>query len=297
MMPCISVFRLLLDASLARPDARTRHPVQLRYDRPPRPQREVSSLRLSTPDIGRLVYGLAGVVLGIIGLVWQDFAAVWQPIENLGVGKAQRAVVACIFAACFLAAGAAAIPRRTAQIGVLALGALHLLSALGWIPRVLANVRVMGIWNGLFEQLALVAAGVAGYALLAPSSAPWRRHTIRIGCIVFGICAISFGVTHFTAIPEVVAFTPKWIPPGPTFWAWATGVFHLAAGLAIVSGVEALLAARLLTVMCIGFGVLVWAPFLASKSGDHTTWAGNAINLCLVGAAWLIADAISRTRR
>ena len=113
-------------------------------------------------DLGRVVYGLAGVVLGIIGLAWQDFAAVWQPLENLGAG-AHRAVVACVFAACLLAAGAATLWRRTAAYGFLALASLHFISALGWIPRIAGHPDVYGTWNGVSEQLALVSAGVVGY--------------------------------------------------------------------------------------------------------------------------------------
>ena len=47
-------------------------------------------------DLGRVVYGLAGIALGIIGLVWRDFAAVWQPLENLGAAS-HRAVIAVVF--------------------------------------------------------------------------------------------------------------------------------------------------------------------------------------------------------
>jgi hypothetical protein len=42
---------------------------------------------------------------------------------------------------------------------------------------------------------------------------------------------------------------PQWLPQGPQFWALAMGVCHLLTGIAIVTGVEALLATRLLTAM------------------------------------------------
>jgi hypothetical protein len=47
---------------------------------------------------------------------------------------------------------------------------------------------------------------------------------------------------------------PKWIPPGQHFWAVATGVAFLLASAAILSGVLAVLAARLLTVMQLKLG-------------------------------------------
>ena len=241
-------------------------------------------------NLGRWVYGLAGIALGIIGVVSRDFAAVWQPLENLGADS-HRAVIAVVFAAALLLAGVVTLWRRTAPIGFLALTVLHFISALGWIPRIFGNPGIFGVWNGLCEQLALVSAGVVGYAsLMSP-----KGRVAQIGCLVFAFCAVSFAFGHFTAIRETTNFVPKWIPPGQAFWAWATGVFHLLAGLAIGTGLQAALASRLLTAMMVGFGVLVWAPMLIAQP-SHFNWAGNAINLALVGAAWVIADSIASRR-
>jgi uncharacterized membrane protein YphA (DoxX/SURF4 family) len=245
-------------------------------------------------DLGRWMYGLAGIALGVIGLVWRDFAAVWQPLENLGAAS-HRALIAVVFAAALSLAGAATVWRRTAPIGFLALTVLHLISALGWIPRILANPGIFGVWNGFCEQLALVSAGAVGYASLLPLTSPWKVRVARTGCLVFAACAVSFAFGHFTAIRETTSFVPQWIPPGQRFWAWATGIFHLLAGLAIGSGLQAALASRLLTTMMVGFGVLVWAPMLIAEP-THFNWAGNAINLALTGAAWVIADSIASRR-
>ena len=238
--------------------------------------------------LGRFVYGLAGIVLGIIGLIARDFAAVWQPLDNLGVG-AHRETAACIYAAGFLVAGVAALWRRTARAGLLALAALHFIAALGWIPRIIGLPGIYGVWNGFFELFSLVVAGVVAYACLAPQPSDWSTRIVRTGRVLFGICAISFAVGHFTAITETASMVPSWLPPGQRFWAWATGVFHLLAGLALVAGVKAALGARLLTAMMLGFGVLVWIPMLIAKP-VHFSWAGTAITLALASAAWLIAD-------
>jgi hypothetical protein len=32
---------------------------------------------------------------------------------------------------------------------------------------------------------------------------------------------------------------PKWLPPSQELWAYATGVDHIAAGVAILTGVQA----------------------------------------------------------
>ena len=50
-------------------------------------------------DFGRYAYGLAGIALGILGLIYRDFAAVWQPIENL-IGDGDRTGMATLVAVC-----------------------------------------------------------------------------------------------------------------------------------------------------------------------------------------------------
>lgn len=117
-----------------------------------------------------------------------------------------------------------------------------------------------------------------------------------IGRVVFGLCLLAFGTAHFLYPAETAALVPKWLPPGPKAWALITGACHVAAGLALLSGVRALLAARLLTAMFVGFGLLVWLPQLFAHPEVHMSWAGNAINLALIGAAWVTADSVARFR-
>jgi len=38
------------------------------------------------------------------------------------------------------------------------------------------------------------------------------------------------------------------------------------------------------------FGLLVWLPMLLSNPRSHLNWAGNAMNLLITGAAWIVAD-------
>lgn len=90
---------------------------------------------------------------------------------------------------------------------------------------------------------------------------------------------------------------PKWIPPGALFWAYATGAAHVAAGLAILSGIQARLAARLLTAMFVVFAVLVHAPLVIADPGSHLNWVMNAMNLALTGAAWVVADGLARREK
>jgi len=89
-------------------------------------------------------------------------------------------------------------------------------------------------------------------------------------------------------------FVPKWIPPGQMFWAITTTIAFALAAIALLSGRSALLASRLLTAMVIGFGLLVWLPAPFADPHKLINWAGNAENLSIAGAAWIVTDFLSQ---
>jgi uncharacterized membrane protein YphA (DoxX/SURF4 family) len=83
------------------------------------------------------------------------------------------------------------------------------------------------------------------------------------------------------------------LPPGQTFWAYATGAGHILAGIALITGVCARLAAILLTAMFIIFTVLVHAQrVLVTLPHNHFAWGENAVNIALIGAAWVVAASV-----
>jgi len=245
----------------------------------------------------RHVYGLGAIALGLVGLLWGDFATVWQPIQALPFTVPHRMALAYIVAACLLSAGVAIQLRRSAPAGLLLLAILYFVFALLWLPRVIEYPHICGTWSGFLEEFALVAAALVVYASLLPHDSANSVRTARIGRLSFGVCVLSFGLSHFFAIPETAAMVPGWIPPDRQFWAVATGVAHLLAGVAILTGVLDVLGSRLLTVMLATFGALVWAPALFAEPREHMVWAGNAINLALIGAAWVVSDSIASQRQ
>jgi uncharacterized membrane protein YphA (DoxX/SURF4 family) len=165
-----------------------------------------------------------------------------------------------------------------------------------WLRRVIGFPTVIGTWSGFGEQLALVTAGLIAYEQVAAGGVHWTRAIARVCRVLFGLCFVSLALVHFIAWKETAAFVPKWMPGGQKFWAIATGIFHLMAGVAIVSGVLTKLAARLLTAMIAVFGLFIWAPALAGSLKDHFVWCANAVNLALLGAAWVVADWSDRSK-
>ena len=73
-------------------------------------------------------------------------------------------------------------------------------------------------------------------------------------------------------------------------------VGHIGAGVAILTGVQARLAAILLTAMYASVTLLVHGPMLLADPSSHMIWSENALNLVLVGAAWVVADSLALRR-
>jgi uncharacterized membrane protein YphA (DoxX/SURF4 family) len=244
--------------------------------------------------LGGRVYGLGAIALGLVGLIWGDFATIWQPVQ---AGVPHREALAYITAVCLLSAGLAIQWRRSAPAGLLVLAVLYFIFALLWLPRVVGYPQIFATWGGFLEEMALVAAAVVLYSSLAPPHSALAFRAAQIGRLLFGVCVLSFALDHFFALTITAGMVPKWIPPGQMFWAVATGVAHLLAGFAILSGVLDVIASRLLTAMLVAFGALVWVPALFAQPREHMVWAANSVNLALIGAAWVVADSIASRRK
>jgi uncharacterized membrane protein YphA (DoxX/SURF4 family) len=245
-------------------------------------------------SLGRHVYGLAAVAFGLITFVWCDFNN-WQQIQALGKVP-HRDMLVYIAAAIEIFGGVAIQWPRTARAGAFALGSIYLIFALLWVPRIAAEPRVFDRWGNFFEQFSLVSAALIVYASLSLSDSEKPSTAARIGYLFFGICVVSFTTEQLLYLSGTAAFVPKWIPPGQMFWATATTIAFAFAAIALLSGRLALLASRLLTAMLIGFGLLVWLPAPFADPHKVINWAGNAQNLAITGAAWIVADFLSQKR-
>jgi len=238
-------------------------------------------------DLGRRVYGLGALALGVIGLVWGDFASVWQPVP---ADVPDRPMLAYLVGATLATSGLTLLWRRTAVSGALTLSILYALGVLLLhVPRVVAHPLALSPWAGVAEQMALVSGGLIALALCLEGDA---RRLKRAGWMIFGLCCLVFGTVHFQYEHDTAAMVPKFLPLGGVFWARITGIAHVAAGLAILSGIRARMAAVLLTIMFASFGILIHAPLLASDFHNHVFWVMNAMNLALTGSAWLVADSL-----
>jgi uncharacterized membrane protein len=243
--------------------------------------------------VGMYVYGATAIALGAIGLVWRDFATNWQ---RVGPGVPHRELLACLAAVTEVCGGLAIFWRRTAQAGAAILTLLYVIFVALWVPQVIAAPAVYDNWGNVFEELSLVIGGLVLWTALAGPDSAFARSEALISRL-YGTCVISFGLAHFIYFSGAASFVPQWIPPGQKFWAATTGTCFLLAACSILTGIQAVLASRLLTTMIVAFEILVWAPRLFTTPHDHFAWSGNGICLVLTGAAWAVSDSIVKQRR
>jgi hypothetical protein len=239
----------------------------------------------STPssNLGRLVFGVAALAFGLITLAWHDYNGWHQPRYLV-----HAAAAALIFG------GPAIQFRRAAKPGAAVLGAVYLVFALQCLPGIVAAPRIYNSWGNFFEQFSLVAGAAIVYARL---SAAWSREALnRIGRILLGVCTASFTLEQAFYLGATASLVPKWVPPSPMFWAVTTTVFFALAAVALLTNRMALLAARLLTMMLVLFGLLVWIPLLLSDPHSHTNWSETAETFAIAGTAWILADLLGEDR-
>jgi uncharacterized membrane protein YphA (DoxX/SURF4 family) len=243
-----------------------------------------------TSNLGLYVYAGAGIFLGVLGLASGDFATTWQ---NVGPHIPLRAPLAYLTAVIELAGGIALLWPRTARAGALTLTIVYSVFTLIWVPKAFVNLGNYDPIGNVFEEFALVAAGLVLCATFSPAGSFMARYRAFF-VLLFGICPISFGIVHIIDMPGLLSWIPGWLPPGKMFWAYATTMGFFGAAVAILTGIGAPLAARLLTAEIVIFELLVWIPNLCAGPSNHFNWSGNAISMGLVGASWVVSDSISR---
>jgi uncharacterized membrane protein YphA (DoxX/SURF4 family) len=249
----------------------------------------------TTMTFGWRVYGLGVMALGLVCLAWGNFDP-GQPVPKSFPDRTALAYVAAVF---MLVAGATVEWRRTAALGAAAIAVYYALIVVILMNGrvVLAHYAEFGSYSGAAEQLAIAAGGLIVYAARAKINAFLAARLTRWGQLAFGVCALLFGGAHFFYMNLTVPLVPKWLPPTQAFWAYASGIGHIAAGVAILTGVQARLAAILLTAMFASFTPLVHVPMLLADPSSRMNWSENALNLALTGAAWVVADSLARQRR
>jgi uncharacterized membrane protein len=251
----------------------------------------------TTTTIGRHIYALGVMAIATCSLAFGAFDP-GQPVPEHFPARTALAYAAGTFT---LLAAAAINWRRTAHWAAAALTIYYTLFVVILMNGrlLLTDYAVYVTYENIAMQLAIAAGALLIYATTAaPDKLDGARaaHLMHAGWLAFGVCSLIFGGAHFVYMNYTAPLVPKWLPPSQVFWGYTTGIAFIAAGIAFLTGVQARLAAILLTVMLAAFGLLANLPVLLADHASHFNWTESAVNLAVVGAAWVLADSLAPQR-
>ncbi len=219
--------------------------------------------------------------MGILVLVRPDFPPVLVPVPSALPG---RAMLAAFSGAWMIAASVAVLPGRTARSGALAIASLLSVGMLLHVRQVFRNPGTPA-WAIAFETVVLGAAAFTLAGMLARQSDGLRM----AGRWGFGVSLLAFGLFHFLYGTYIESVVPVWIP-GHLFWTYGIGCALIAAGIAMLSGIKARLAATMLAIMFGSWVFIVHAPRVAAAPSSADEWSSLFIALACCGASLIMRE-------
>jgi uncharacterized membrane protein len=246
----------------------------------------------SIESLGHAVFAATIFGLGIQGLIKRDFAPIWEPVPE---GLPARAVLIYFCALVALASGIGLLLRRTvADAARLLLAYLLLWLLLLRVPHIFISPTV-DVWYSSCQTMVIVAAAWVLYAGFATDRDRQRfafatgDKGVRIARVLYGVALIPFGLAHFIYLQSTAPLVPNWLP-AHVAWAYLTGATFVAAGIAVIIGVYARLAAALSALQMGLFTLLVWVPLVASGAANASQWGEFVVSWALTAGGWVVAD-------
>ena len=239
-----------------------------------------------------ILFAVCMMGLGILALVYGDFAMGWQPVAPWVPGRTGMAYGSGVL---MLLGGTGLLFRATAKWAARILFPYLILWALLKVPALVVAPGIEGVWLGLGELAVLLAGGWVLFARLAElregSALGFAagESGIRIAKYLFAAWLIPIGLSHFIYVKETIDLIPAWIP-FRLFWAYLTGAGHIAAGLGVLFSVVPRLAAIAEAAMLTVITLLVWVPAVLAAPRTRLPWTAFWISWVITAAAWVVAE-------
>jgi uncharacterized membrane protein len=249
--------------------------------------------RSQQPALTLFAVGMIG--LGILALVYGDFALVWQPVASWVPGRTALAYASGFI---MLLGGAGLLFTATAKWSIRILFPYLIIWLLLKVPALVVAPQMEAVWLGIGELAVLLAGGWTLFAVLAglEDSSILRFTTgengIRVARILFAVSLIPIGLSHLFYVKETAALVPAWLP-FRAGWAYLTGVGQIACGLGVLFSILPRVAARAEASMISLFTILVWGPAIFAAPRTRLPWTAFFISWAIASAAWVVAQNIA----
>lgn len=239
----------------------------------------------------RTAFAATMIALGVLGLIKGDFAPIWNGVPK---GLPAREVLAYLCTAVSLVCGLGLLWRRTVALAARVLLAWLLLWMLLLKVRFIVLEPMVELSYQRWGVTAVLVAGV--WVLFAwfatDSDRLWFGFAtgdkgVRIARVFYGLAMIAFGLSHFAYLNLTAPLVPVWLP-WHVGWAYFTGCTYLAAGVAMLIGVHARLAATLSAWQMGVFTLLVWVPLMVTGTMTASQWGEFVVSLTLTVSAWVV---------
>src|SRR6185437_14494921 len=190
--------------------------------------------RSQQPALTLFAVGMIG--LGILALVYGDFALVWQPVAAWVPGRTGLAYGSGLL---MLVGGFGLLFRATAALSARILFPYLILWLLLKVPALVVAPNMEAVWLGFGELAVLLAGGWVLFARLAmvrEGSAltfATGENGIRAARILFAVSLIPIGLSHLVYVKQTADLVPAWLP-FRTGWAYLTGLGQMACGIGVL---------------------------------------------------------------
>jgi uncharacterized membrane protein len=244
---------------------------------------------------GLTVFAVGMIGLGILALVYGDFAMVWQPVAPWIPGRTALAYASGVL---MLLGGIGLLLRATAAWTARILFPYLIECLLLKVPAVLVAPQIEPASTGVGELAVLLAGGWVLFARLAdlPQGSPLTFATgengVRIARILFAVALLPIGLSHIMYVKETAELVPAWLPYREG-WAYLTGAGQIACGLGVLFSIFPRVAACSEAGMISLFTLLVWAPAIVAAPTTRLQWTAFFISWAIASAAWVVAQNIA----
>jgi uncharacterized membrane protein len=252
--------------------------------------------RSQQPALTLFAVGMIG--LGILALIYGDFALVWQPVPPSVPG---RTVLAYASGLIMVLGGVGLFFRAAAAWSARILFFYLVIWLLLKAPALLVAPKMEAVWLGFGEIAVLMAGGWVLFARLAgqregsPLTAATSEKSVRFAQMFFAVWLIPIGLSHIVYVKATADLVPTWLPYR-VGWAYLTGAGHIAAGLAVLFSIFPRMAAMAEAAMIGVFTILVWGPAIAAAPKTRLPWTAFFISWAIASAAWVVAQTLTPKR-
>jgi uncharacterized membrane protein YphA (DoxX/SURF4 family) len=255
--------------------------------------------------LGRVLFGIPFVGFGVQYFIYGRFTGGLPPAPPWTPGAPATAYV---LGALLIAAGATIVGSTTiaanakARLFATLLGILVFVCVLAmFISTPSAILHDGTARTRALEPLALagaawVLAGSPQNQTLSVQSWFATKQLATMGRLIFGASMVVFGFQHFMYGQFVAMLVPSWLP-WHIFWTYFFGVALIAAGISIVTGIQARLAAILLGLMFLLWVVVLHAPRVAASPHNGDEWSSLFVAVAMCGSCFIIAAAAASKAR